>query len=138
MANEEKDGTKLIQFGKYSGVMFPEIYHKFVFKLYNEHDDLVRAMVLAKVSLKDGSARDFLNGIFETAVTKEMSMEIGFRIFYDALERRRNTISANQEVERVAKEFAKPSEHGYRFRPEEDAGKPLFPSIEEQEDRGDK
>lgn len=132
----EKDGTKVIQFGKYIGFMYPDIYHMFVGKLHKEHPDLIAAMTLAKVRLVDGSARDFLNAIFETNVTKEMSMEDGYKIFYLALERRRNTRQMETDIAKVRDEFKKPTQAGYRFRPEEEDGKPLFPSIEELKDKG--
>jgi hypothetical protein len=136
MANVDKDGSKIIRFGKYIGILTPDIYFMFVSKLHREHPDLIQAMTLAKVKLEDGSARDFLNSIFQTKVTKEMSMEVGFKIFYDALDRRRNTQQMERDIADTAKEFAKPIDAGYRFRPEEDDGKPIFPSIDEMEDKG--
>lgn len=130
------DGSKMFQFGKYIGIVYPDVYFQFVSKLHREHPDLIQAMVLAKVKLEDGSARDFLNSIFETNVTPEVSMQEGYHIFMLALERRRLTKIAQQEIAKVAGEFAKPTQAGYRFRPEEEDSNPLFPTMEEMTDKG--
>lgn len=138
MANEEKDGTKVIQFGKYVGFLMPDIYFQFVSKLHREHPDLIKAMTFAKVKLEDGSARDYLNQVFGTEVTKETPMEDGYKVFYNALDRRRDNIIAQNKIAETAAEFNKAgsAQAGYRFRPEEEDGKPIFPSIEEMEDKG--
>lgn len=136
MANEEKDGTKIITFGKMVGVLYPDIYFRFVSKLHKEHPDIIAAMTFAKVTLNDGSARDYLNQILGTEVTRHTPMEDGFQVFYDALDRRKNNIIAQNKINETATEFAKPTQQGYRFRPEEEDGKPIFPSIEEMKEKG--
>lgn len=135
MTLEDKDGTKVIRFGKMVGFMYPDVYFEFVSLLHREHPDLVRAMQFAQVKLDDGSARDFLNTIFETEVTSSMPMEEGFKIFYYKLQQRRTSQLAQEKIEKTANDRFQ-QEHKFRYRPEEDAGKPLFPSIEEMEDKG--
>lgn len=136
MANEEEDGIKIIKFGKFTGVFFPEIYFKFVTTLMREHSDIVDAMVLAKLNIQDKSAIDYFNQILGTNVIKEMPMEVGYKILYAGLQRRAATKIMNKKFATVAKNSNIPID--FKYRSEEHSHKPLFPSIEEQEDRGDK
>lgn len=129
------EGSKVINFGKFTGIIYPEIYYQFVSELHNHHPDLLQAMVLAKVKLEDGSARDFLNIFFQTDVKKDDKMEVGFSIFYGKLMKRKEE---KMLAKKVSEAFKVDTSGMFKYRPEEDAGKPLFPSIEEQIDRGDK
>lgn len=129
------DGSTVIQFGKFVGVMYPDVYFKFVTTLHNQHQDLVRAMTLAKVKLEDGSALDFLNLMLGTKVTIETPMEIGYSQLLDALNSR---IITQDNIDKAA-ELAS---HAFREHqmfphlPEEDIkdGGGLFKPIEELEE----
>jgi hypothetical protein len=101
MSDSNKE-TQIITFGKFTGVIFPEVYFQFVSTLYREHDDLVRGMVLAKVTLRDGSALDYLNTILGTKVSRDTPMEIGYKELLNALSRRTNTSKVQATVEHDA------------------------------------
>jgi hypothetical protein len=132
-----EDGTKIIRFGKFTGVLYPEIYFLFVQKLMHEHEDIVSAMVLAKLNIKDKSAIDYFNQILGTNVLREMPMEVAYKILYDALDHRKVTQENQKLITGVAKDkFNLPFD--YTYRKEEHAHKSLFPTIDEQIDRGDK
>lgn len=132
------DSSKIIKFGKYTGVLFPEIYYQFVIKLHKEHPDLVTAMQLAQVNFQDGTAVAFLKEIF--GITSEelplqTPMEIGYKILYAHLEKR----AGSRYLNGIAKENAELTlqsklTDGAIRRPE-DVGTPLFPSFEELKDK---
>src|SRR6266568_4697255 len=99
------DSTRVIKFGKFIGVLYPDVYFQFVSTLMREHDDLVRGMVLAKVQLKDGSALDYLNLMLGTAVSLETPMEVGYAQLLDALKMRVHTSQTEKDAERVEREM---------------------------------
>ncbi len=99
------DSTRVIKFGKFIGILYPDVYFQFVSTLMREHDDLVRGMVLAKVQLKDGSALDYLNLMLGTAVSLETPMEVGYAQLLDALKMRVHTSQTEKDAERVAREM---------------------------------
>lgn len=83
------DKTKVIDLGGGNyGILFPEVYFRFVSTLYREHQDLVRAMQLADVKLNDGSALDYLNLMLGTSVNRMTPMEVGYAELLDALNMR--------------------------------------------------
>lgn len=131
----QADGSKIIKFGKVTGVLFPEIYAKMVFKLHKEHPDLIAAMQIAQVTLEDGSAWQFLAHVLDVDINPMMTMEVGFTILYNGLEKR----SGSRALEGIAKEAAEgilldKTTIG-KFRSDEDTGKPLFPSFDELKDK---
>lgn len=125
---KQGDSTQIISTGKVNFVLYPEIYYKFVSKLHKEHQDILRAMQLAQVSLADGSAIDFLNLLLGTDVTREAPMEIGYAQLFDALNMRSTNGHSQAAVERVAKQFKNHSMFPHRS----DPSKPIF------EDKGKK
>jgi hypothetical protein len=134
--NEDSNGSKLIYFGKFIGVLYPEIYFQFVRALHNEHPDLIKAMEAAKVQQKDASAIDYLCQLLNVTLDKSWPMEKGYQLLYDALKKRKESQANNNQASKLVDQFNKPIEYNYRA--PENVGKPLFPSIEEQIDRGDK
>lgn len=98
------NGTKVIKFGKFTGVLYPDVYFKFVTTLHNQHQDLIRAMTLAQVTLSDYSAIDFLNKILHTNVTRETPMELGYAQLLDALNMRKVSPISVKNTEQFAKE----------------------------------
>ena len=127
---DPKDSSKVIQFGKYIGVLYPDVYFQFVSTLYREHDDLIRGMQLARVKLDDGSALDYLNLMLGTKVSLTTPMEIGYANLLDALNMRVHTKQTEKEAERVGRELFKEVSLG----PQRDAsevGKPLFPQWDD-------
>lgn len=128
--SDQGEESRLIAFGKYTGVLYPEIYFQFVSTLFREHDDLVRGMVLARVSIRDGSAFDYLNLMLGTKVTRDTPMEIGYANLLDALRMRVHTTHSEQEAERVGKELFKETTIGPQ-RDSSEHGKPLFPQWDD-------
>lgn len=134
-----RDATKIYRFGKFIAIEYPEVYFQFISKLNKEHPDLIRGMQLAQVNFRDGTALDFLNRILslDPPVTNDTPMELGYAQLLDAINARSGSIiTQNMVGERAAQAFSD-MYAGYS-RPEEDQGKPLFPSIEEMEDKGKK
>lgn len=119
-----KQGEKTEKYstGKVDFILFPDVYYKFVSELHKNHDDLISAMALAKVELKDGSAFDFLNMFLGTKVTQDMPMEIGYAQLLDALNMRVKTRLANKAIGKVAQQFQNHS----IFPSRSDPTKPLF------------
>src|SRR5438477_12801497 len=103
--SDQGSESRVFKFGKYVGVLYPEVYFQFVSTLYREHQDLVRGMVLARVSMRDGSAFDYLNLMLGTKVSKDTPMEIGYANLLDALKMRVHTEHSEKEAERVGKEL---------------------------------
>lgn len=128
MAQGER--TRVFNFGKLTGHLFPEVYFTFVSELYKNHDDLVRAMVLAKVELKDGSALDFLNTVLGTSVKQSDPMELGYATLLDALKMRVKTPQSIKDMERVVTDNFQG--HPIFQRSPEDEGKPIFPDEPDQ------
>lgn len=128
--SDQDDKSRIICFGKFVGVMFPEVYFKFVSTLFREHDDLVRGMQLAQVSLRDGSALDYLNIMLGTKVTRDTPMEIGYANLLDALNMRVHTKHSEKEAERVGRELFKEVALGPK-RDSSEIGKPLFPQWDD-------
>jgi|SRR6267378_7020583 len=127
---DPNDSSKIIQFGKYIGVLYPDVYYQFVSTLHREHDDLVRGMQLAKVQLADGSALDYLNLMLGTKVSLTTPMEIGYANLLDALNMRVHTKATEKEAERVARELFKEVSLGPQ-RDSSERGKPLFPQWDD-------
>lgn len=119
---KQGDETRIFSTGKVDYILFPEVYYKFVSCLHREHQDILSAMQLAKVSLADGSAIDFLNLLLGTDVTRDAPMEIGYATLYDALKMRSINGHSQAAVERVAKQFKNHSMFPHRS----DPSKPLF------------
>lgn len=127
---DPNDSSKVIKFGKYIGVLYPDVYYQFVSTLYREHDDLVRGMQLAQVKLADGSALDYLNLMLGTKVSLTTPMEIGYANLLDALNMRVHTKQTEKEAERVGRELFKEVALGPR-RDDSEIGKPLFPQWDD-------
>lgn len=125
-----EDSSKRIQFGKFTGVLYPEVYFQFVSTLFREHDDLVRGMILAQVNIRDGSALDYLNFMLGTKVTRDTPMEIGYANLLDALKQRVHSKQSEKDAERVAREFFKDTSLGPQ-RDSSEHGKPLFPTWDD-------
>lgn len=119
---KQGDETRIFQTGKVTFALYPEVYYKFVSALHNQHQDILRAMQLAQVSLADGSAIDFLNMLLGTEVKKETPMEIGYASLLDALNMRSTNSASQAAVERVARQFKNHS----IFPTRSDPSKPLF------------
>jgi len=128
--SDQGDSTRIIRFGKYTGVLYPEVYFQFVSILHREHQDLVRGMVLAQVRMEDGSAFDYLNLMLGTKVTRDTPMEIGYANLLDALRMRVHTQHSEKEAERVGKELFKEVTLGPK-RDSSEIGKPLFPQWDD-------
>lgn len=116
------DETRIFGNGKFVFALYPEVYFKFVSALHNQHQDIMRAMQLAQVTLADGSAIDFLNTLLGTKVTRDMPMEIGYGQLFDALNMRSVNSSSQAAIERVAKQFKNHSMFPHRS----DPSKPIF------------
>lgn len=134
----DNDGTKIIKFGKMTGVLFPEVYTKFVSTLHSEHPDLIAAMQLAQVSLADGTAIGFLREVL--ALTPEqlsanMPMEIGYGILLDAINKRASNRIVADAVAKEAGYVLEDKLTSGAYREKELAGTPMFPSFEELKDR---
>lgn len=122
--------TKVYRIGKSMIAMeYPDVYFEFVRKLFKEHDDLVRGMVLAQVSLQDGSAFDYLNRMLGTNVTRMMPMELGYAELLDALRFRAGTKLAENAAISLGKDNFKEATL-FQPRAEENVGKPLFPDAD--------
>lgn len=119
---KQGDSTRIFSNGKTTYALFPEVYTKFVSCLHREHQDILKAMQLAQVSLADGSAIDFLNLLLGTNVTRDAPMEIGYAQLYDALQMRSSNGHSQAAVERVAKQFKNHS----LFPNRSDPSKPIF------------
>jgi hypothetical protein len=119
---KQGDGTTVWGNGKIVFVLYPQVYTDFVFELHKHHQDLIRAMELAQVSIQDGSALDFLNTFLGTEVKKDTPMEVGFASLLDALKMRSTTAASQAAMERVAKQFKNHS----MFPARSDPSKPLF------------
>jgi hypothetical protein len=126
---KQGDETRIFSTGKVVYTLYPEIYFKFVKSLHNEHDDIMRAMQLAKVSLSDGTAIDFLNLLLGTAVTRETPMEIGYATWYDAMNMRVKSRLAAAEMAKVAAQF---KDHSL-FPTRSDPSKPIFDDDQEKQ-----
>jgi hypothetical protein len=125
---KQSDKTEVYSTGKVDFILFPEVYFRFVSELHKNHDDILRAMVLAKVSLKDDSAFDFLNTFLGTNVNKSMPMEVGYAALLDALNMRvKNTLAATA-IEKVAGQFQNHDMFPHRS----DPSKPIFPDEPSQ------
>lgn len=100
------DKTKYIDIGGgIVGILYPEVYFRFVVKLYNQHDDLIQGMAQAQVKLSDGSAFDYLNLMLGTEVNKSTPMEVGYAQLYDALDRRVTNKITQQRIKQTAEAF---------------------------------
>lgn len=125
---KQGEKTEVYSTGKVDFILFPDVYYRFVSELHKNHDDILRAMVLAKVSLKDNSAFDFLNTFLGTKVSKDMPMEIGYAQLLDALNMRvKNTLAATA-IENVAQQFQNHDMFPHRS----DPSKPIFPDEPSQ------
>lgn len=125
---KQGETTEVFSTGKVDFTLYPEIYTKFVSELHNHHQDLLAAMTMAQVQMKDGSAFDFLNTFLGTKVTVDMPMEVGFAQLLDALKMRAINGHSQAAIERVAKQFKNHS----LFPARSDPSKPLFPDEADQ------
>lgn len=114
--------TKVFSTGKAVFTLYPEVYFLFVKALHKDHDDVMRAMQLAQVSIADGTAVDFLNMMLGTSVQKNTPMEIGYAQWLDALNMRVKSKLAEREMEKVAASF---KDHSL-FPTRSDPSKPMF------------
>lgn len=135
---DENDRTRVIKFGKMTGVLFPEVYVKFVSTLHREHPDLIAAMQLAQVSLQDGTAIGFLREVL--ALTPEqlsanMPMEVGYSILLDAINKRSASRIVSETIAKEAGYVLEDKITSGAYREKELAGTPLFPSFDELKDR---
>jgi len=119
---KQSEKTEIYSTGKVTFTVFPEVYYLFISELYNNHDDIVRAMVLAQVKLVDGSAIDFLNTFLGTTVSKETPMELGYASFLDALKMRVQNKASDIAIQKVAEQFSDHSLFPNRSNP----SKPMF------------
>lgn len=125
---KQGEQTTVFSTGKVDFVLFPDVYFQFVKELMKNHDDIMRAMVLAQVKLEDGTAIDFLNHFLGTQVSKTTPMEVGYASFLDALKMRVKTKANTTRIEEVAGQFKDHSIFPSRSDPE----KPLFPDEADQ------
>lgn len=125
---KQGDETQVVSTGKVDFILFPEVYYLFVSELMKNHDDLVRAMVLAQVNLKDGTAIDFLNTFLGTRVDKTTPMEVGYASFLDALKMRVQNKAASSAIAKVAEQF---QDHSL-FPNRSDPSKPIFSDEPDQ------
>lgn len=130
MPRNPEDSSRIIKFGKFSAILYPEVYFQFVSTLFREHDDLVRGMQLAQVRMEDGTALDYLNMMLGTKVSRDTPMEIGYANLLDALNMRVHTKQTEKDAERVGREVFKEVEMGPR-RDDSEIGKPLFPQWDD-------
>lgn len=130
------DSTSLIRFGSgYVALIYPEVYFQFVSTLYRDHDDLVRAMTIAKVTLRDGSALDFLNLMLGTTVTRETPMELGYSQLLDALNSRiKSKIDIDKAARMAADAFKEFQLHPHLEEKDFKDGGGLFAPIEQVEE----
>lgn len=119
---KQEDETSIYSTGKVDYVLFPDVYFKFVSELHKNHQDLLGAMVLAKVQLSDGSAIDFLNTFLGTRVDRMAPMEVGYAEFLDALNTRIKNKIAETRIAEVASQFKDASLFPHRS----DPSKPIF------------
>ena len=131
------DGTKILKWGKFTGVLFPEVYAQVVFKLHRQHPDLIAAMQVAQVKLEDGSAWQFLAHVLDIEINPMMTMEVGFTLIYNALEKRQGSRALDGIVKETAEAILHDKTTIGKFRNDEDVGAPLFPSFEELKDKDD-
>lgn len=125
---KQGEKTELYSTGKVDYILFPEVYYRFVCELHKNHDDILRAMVLAKVSLKDDSAFDFLNTFLGTKVDKSMPMEVGYAALLDALNMRVKNNLAETAIQKVAGQFQNHDMFPHRS----DPSKPIFSDEADQ------
>lgn len=132
------DCSKVFKFGKWTGVIFPEIYFQFVSKLHREHPDLLSAMQLAQVNFQDGTAVAFLKEIFGISneeLKPDMPMEQGYKILMAHLNKRQGS----RYLDGIARENAELTLESKltdgAVRDSSEAGTPLFPSFEELKDK---
>lgn len=115
---------------------YPEVYFRFIQELEHNHQDLIQAMILAKVSLRDSSGLDFLNLMLGTSVGSKTDMEIGYSELLDALKMRRVTPSSIKATEQAIGNALRDVDIAKAMdpRPEEEIGTgKIFPTIEELE-----
>lgn len=129
------DSSKIYRFGKFIAVEYPDVYFEFVRKLHKEHPDLIQAMVLTQVKMEDGTALEFLNMILGTNITKMTPMELGYAELLDKLNQRSKTIITTNKALDVAAKQISDTFLGFK-RHESEQGGPVFPSIEEMEEKG--
>lgn len=127
--------TQEIQFGKFTGILYPESYYFLICELNKHHADIMQAMCLAQVKIEDGGVRDFLNHFFNSSVPANAPMEEGYEYFYFKLLQRRNALSESKKALVIVDKYFKETP-GPLYRSEADAGKPLFPSWDEMKDKG--
>jgi len=135
---QEEDKSKIIKFGTWTGVLFPEIYFQFISKLNKEHPDLLAALALAQVSFQDGTAVAFLKEIFNIPneeLSPDMPMEKGYAILYAHLEKRQGSRYLDKVAQENAELTLESKLNDGAYRPAEEAGTPLFPSFEELKDK---
>lgn len=128
--SDQGDESRVITFGKHTGVLYPEVYFQFVSTLHREHQDLLRGMQLARVKIEDGSALDYLNLMLGTKVSLNTPMEIGYANLLDALKMRVHTQHTEKEAERVGRELFTEVSLGPK-RDSSEIGKPLFPQWDD-------
>jgi len=126
---KQGEKTEIYSTGKVDYILFPEVYYLFVSELHKNHDDILRAMVLAQVKIEDGSAIDFLNTFLGTTVSKETPMELGYASFLDALKMRVQNKASETAIQKVAEQF---SDHSL-FPSRSDPEKPLFDDDKEKQ-----
>lgn len=126
---KQGESTLVFSTGKTQFVLYPEVYTQFWFKLNREHQDIIRAMQMAQVTTKDKSVFDFLNRILNVNVTPDMPMEVGYQIYYDALDRRSHSILEKSMIEQEASNI---SDVDFGAVKRNDPSKPIFQDKEEK------
>src|SRR5258706_14081754 len=101
--SDQQDHSRVISFGKFTGVLYPEVYFQFVSTLFREHDDLVRGMQFAQVRFQDGSALDYVILMLGINVTRDTQMEIAYANLLNALKMGVHTNATEKEVEKVGR-----------------------------------
>jgi hypothetical protein len=125
---KQGDSTQVYSTGKTVYTLYPEVYFQFVKALHQKHQDILRAMQLAQVTLQDGTAIDFLNMLLGTNVQKDTPMEIGYATWLDAMNMRIKSDLGAREIEKLASSFK-----DHSFVPErDDNSKPIFPDEPNQ------
>lgn len=99
MNPSDNDKTRMIDIGGGNiGILFPDVYFRFVSELYKKHPDLIKGMELSQVRLQDGSALDWLNFMLGTDVKREDPMEIGYAKLLDALHQRISNVISDSKI----------------------------------------
>jgi hypothetical protein len=122
--------------GRVTVTQFPDVYFTFVSELHKNHQDLLQAMVLGQCRMEDHTAVDYLCTVLQIPrMSKDTPMEIGYQDLLDALRRRSSSRMVQEAALSVAKDNIENDIDLGNIRPDEEKGKPIFPSWDEELER---